>query len=63
MSHEMFRIANASHETLSLVLVGGGLVAVFMAALTGFLIWRDKRRGLGKTRQGGIRARKSRRRR
>lgn len=62
MAHEMFKIANASQETLSIILVGGGLMALFLAALTGFLLWRDKRRGLGRFRQRGTRARKTRRR-
>ncbi len=62
MAHEMFKIANASQETLSTILVGGGIIALLLAALTGFLIWRDKRRGLGRPKQRGIRTRKSRRR-
>lgn len=62
MAHEMFRIASASHETLSSILVGGGSAAIFLIALTAFLVWRDKRRGLGKPRTRGLRTRKSRRR-
>lgn len=62
MSHEMFKIAGASHETLSIILVGGGFTALCLVALTGFLFWRDKRRGLGRPKQRGLRTRKSRRR-
>ncbi len=62
MAHEMFKIANASQGTLSIILVGGGFVGIFLAAMAGFLIWRDKRRGLGRPRQRGPRTRKSRRR-
>lgn len=62
MAHEMFKLANAPEETLSAILVLGGLSSLSVLALAWFLVWRDKRRGLGKPRPPKARTRKSRRR-
>ena len=64
MSHEHFQIAKASPEALNVIVIGGGIGALVLISLVLFLIWRDKRRGLGKPKAGReVRARKPRRRR
>jgi uncharacterized iron-regulated membrane protein len=63
VTHELFKVQNASHETLGTILVGGAVGALILLALVGFLIWRDKRKGIGKPRlRPPRRARKPRRR-
>lgn len=62
MSHEHFNLRRASPEVLDLVVIGGGAGLLVMVSLIGFLIWRDKRRGLGKPKPArNVRARKPRR--
>jgi hypothetical protein len=64
MSHEHFQIAKASPEALNVIVIGGGIGALVLISLVLFLIWRDKRRGLGKPKAGPeARARKHRKRR
>jgi hypothetical protein len=63
VTHELFKVQSASHETLSTVVVGGAVGALILFAVVFFLIWRDKRKGIGKPRaRPPRRARKSRRR-
>ncbi|MES2785728.1 MAG: hypothetical protein V4684_09715 [Pseudomonadota bacterium] len=48
MAHDMFEIANASQERLNIILVGGGFIGLFLAALTGFFYLARQSPRLGK---------------
>ena len=64
MSHENFRVAQASAETLDLAVGLGLMMVIVIASLVLYLIWRDKRAGVGKPDPRAVsRARKPQRRR
>lgn len=62
MTHEVLMLSKASPQTLERVVVGGGIWMLCALALLLFLVWRGRRRGLGKNPPRGARMRKSRRR-
>lgn len=49
MSHEHFALRAASPEGLTLLVSFGAASLVLMLALVGFLLWRDRRSGAGKS--------------
>ncbi len=44
MAHELHAVAGQSHETLTTLLVGGGVGAALLIGFVAYLVWRDRRR-------------------
>lgn len=62
MPHEFRNLANAPHETLTAILVAGGVAAVVIALIVGYFQWRGSRSSGKQQRKPGPRpARRKRR--
>ncbi|PZP90844.1 MAG: hypothetical protein DI587_37370 [Variovorax paradoxus] len=57
MTRELFLLPHASEQTLTTMLVGGFGGGVLLVLGVLFMIWRDKRRGLGRFKPRPQRAR------
>lgn len=43
MPHEFRNLPSASHETLTIALVGAGGTAFVLLLIIGYVVWRDRR--------------------
>lgn len=62
MTHELLALPQASPQALDLMVYGGGAGMLVMVILVGFLVWRDKRRGLSRRAAPKTRAKRPKRR-
>ncbi len=61
MPHEFRGLASASHETLTIILVGGLVSAVMIIAFALFLQWRHRRKPHGEASKPSARSKARRR--